>query len=96
MWSTPLLSAQPVTRTVTTARPSGMTPLQASLAAASSGTDADRPSPHHPITCDGELRYFEDGTFACPHTAVPPEDVRTKFCLDHSIALLLVELAREL
>lgn len=23
-------------------------------------------------------------------------DVRTKFCLDHSVALLLVELAREL
>lgn len=96
MWATPLLSAQPVTGSASTELTCAITPLQASLAAASAGTYADLPKPHHPITCDGNLRYLEDGTFACPHTAVPPEDVRTKLCLDHSVALLLVELAREL
>ena len=52
--------------------------------------------PHHPITCPGELAYDDDGSFACEHGAVPPGDVRTQYCIDHSIALLLIELSRGL
>jgi len=71
--------------------------LQATLSL-SSATTSDQPAvrPHHPITCASPLRYEEDGTFACGHAAVPPGDVRTQSCLDHTIALLLLELVQEL
>lgn len=97
MWATtPMPGAEAVTTADGTALLCAITPLQASLSVGSAGTYPDRPKPHHPITCDGDLRYLDDGTFTCPHTAVPPEDIRTNLCLDHSVALLLVELARNL
>lgn len=52
--------------------------------------------PHHPITCAGELHYDSDGCLSCDHAIAPPGDLRTQFCLDHSVALLLVELSSEL
>jgi len=52
--------------------------------------------PHHPITCGGDLRYDDDGCFHCEHATAPADDVRTQFCLDHSVALLLIELSAEL
>ncbi len=71
--------------------------LQATLSL-SSATGPDQPAvrPHHPITCSSPLRYEEDGTFACGHVAVPPDDARTQSCLDHTIALLLLELVQDL
>lgn len=72
--------------------------LQATLSL-SSATGADEPAvrPHHPITCStSSLRYEEDGTFACSHAEVPPGDRRTQSCLDHTIALLLLELVENL
>jgi hypothetical protein len=71
--------------------------LQATLSASSAMSPPEGMlGPHHPITCSGELSYAEDGTFSCSHGAVPPGDVRTQFCIDHSIALLLIELSRDL
>lgn len=65
--------------------------LQATL---SSTSVSDTPYyPHHPITCTTKLRLEEDGTLACEHTSVPPTDSRTQACLNHSIAILLLELA---
>jgi hypothetical protein len=71
--------------------------LQATLSLSSAtGSDQAAVRPHHPITCASPLRYEEDGTFACGHAAVPPGDLRTQSCLDHTIALLLLELVQEL
>ena len=50
--------------------------LQATLSIASTGTLAERVTPHHPITCPGELRFEDDGTFACSHAEAPPDDTR--------------------
>ena len=67
--------------------------LQATLSASSAGTDM-KVEPHHPITCAGELELdIEAGEFRCPHSGVPTAEERTTFCLQHSIALLIIELA---
>lgn len=52
-------------------------------------------TPHHPITCTSKLRLEDDGTFGCEHTSVPADDPRTRECVTHSIAILLLELAKE-
>ena len=71
--------------------------LQATLSLSSAtGPDEAVVKPHHPITCASPLRFEEDGTFACHHIAVPPGDMRTQSCLDHTIALLLLEMVAEL
>ena len=71
--------------------------LQATLSASSAMSPPEGISnPHHPITCTSALRYDDDGAFACEHATVPPGDIRTQFCIDHSIALLLIELCRQL
>ena len=75
--------------------PGGGLKLQATLSSSSSGT-GDVLSPHHPITCNGRLRLEEDGSLRCDHTEAPPGDVRTQFCIDHSISLLLMELSADL
>lgn len=67
--------------------------LQATLSASSAMTDPSPPAPHHPITCTTNLRFDEDGTFSCEHASVPPDDLRTRHCIDHSVALLLIETA---
>lgn len=70
--------------------------LQATLSASSAMSQIPTIIPHHPITCSNEeLRFEEDGTFRCIHANVGPGDIRTQYCIDHSIALLLLELARE-
>lgn len=66
--------------------------LQATLAASSAMSLAFA-GVHHPITCTGTLAYHDDGTFACEHAVAPADDPRTRYCLDHSLALLLIELA---
>jgi hypothetical protein len=71
--------------------------LQATLSLSSvTGPDEPIVKPHHPITCSSSLRYEEDGTFACGHASVPPDDARTQSCLDHTVALLLLELVQNL
>jgi hypothetical protein len=75
--------------------PGGGLKLQATLSSSSSGT-GETLSPHHPITCNGELRLEHDGRLRCDHSEAPPNDVRTQFCIDHSISLLLMELSAAL
>lgn len=75
--------------------PGGGLKLQATLSSSSSGTGASL-TPHHPITCNGSLRLEHDGELCCDHTAAPPGDIRTQFCIDHSISLLLMELSANL
>ena len=71
--------------------------LQATLSASSAtGPWETFVIPHHPITCAGDLRYDDEGCFECDHATAPPGDVRTQFCLDHSVALLLIELSADL
>lgn len=66
--------------------------LQATLSASSAG-GTECPRPHHPITCATDLRYEEDGSFGCEHTTVPPTDSRLRDVLQHSVAILLLEVA---
>lgn len=68
------------------------TRLQAVLATSSSGVTTP-PWPHHPITCLETLTYDAAGIFACPHAKAEPNDRRTRECLNHSVAILLLELA---
>ena len=75
--------------------PGGGLKLQATLSSSSSGT-GEAFSPHHPITCNGGLQLEHDGTLRCDHAAAPPGDIRTQFCIDHSISLLLKELSANL
>jgi hypothetical protein len=72
--------------------------LQATLSSSSAlGNDeAHAVRPHHPITCDTTLRLEPDGALICDHAAAPGDDERTRVCVNHSLALLLMELALEL
>jgi hypothetical protein len=70
--------------------------LQATLSSASAGSSDETTQPHHPINCSAELRLEPDGTFSCDHASVPAGDQRTRSCVNHSLALLLIELAHEL
>jgi hypothetical protein len=71
--------------------------LQAILSASTAGDPSDvLVVPHHPITCQAELQFHGDGRLCCEHAAAPPGDGRTRRCVDHSIAILLLELARDL
>lgn len=66
--------------------------LQATLSAASASYESV--SPHHPIICSGKLEIdLEAGEFRCPHVGVPLTEDRTRAALDHSIAILLLEIA---
>lgn len=66
--------------------------LQSTLAASSAGTDGPVNGRHHPITCSDVLEY-DDAGLRCPHASVPADDRRTQSCVDHSVAILLLELA---
>jgi hypothetical protein len=70
--------------------------VQALLSSSSAGSPDISVLPHHPITCQSELRFHEDGRFSCEHATAPPGERRTQFCLEHSVAILLIELARHL
>lgn len=73
--------------------PGGIT-LQAVLSQSSCYSNLESVKPHHPITCSSGLRYSDH--LECDHVAVAVDDRRTKFCIDHSIAVLLIELASKL
>lgn len=70
--------------------------LQATLSASSAGVSEAGVLPHHPITCQTELQLHEDGRLSCQHATAPPGERRTKLCIDQSVAILLLQLAREL
>lgn len=74
---------------------SGTNQLQSTISASTSTNDSNI-HPHHPITCTSKLYYEEDGSFSCEHATAPPDDVRTKQCVTHSIALLIIELGMSL
>lgn len=66
--------------------------LQSTISAATSGIGELPPGvTHHPITCTNRLGFDEDGIFSCSHNQVPADDPRTKACLNHSLALLIIE-----
>lgn len=71
---------------------SGIPQLQSTISAATS-TNEPSINPHHPITCTGNIYYDEDGTFRCDHASAPPDNPRNHQCVNHSVALLLIELA---
>jgi hypothetical protein len=75
--------------------PGGGLKLQATLSSSTSGT-GEPLAPHHPITCNGGLWFEGDGTLRCDHAVAPPGDIRTQFCIDHSVSLLLMELSANL
>jgi hypothetical protein len=75
--------------------PGGGLKLQATLSSSTSGT-GEALTPHHPITCNGDLRLEQDGSLRCNHSEAPAGDIRTQFCIDHSISLLLMELSANL
>lgn len=68
--------------------------LQSTLSGASSAVGSVVDGKHHPITCADELEFDDDG-LRCPHASVPADDQRTQDCVDHSVAILLLELARQ-
>lgn len=71
--------------------------LQSTLSSCSATADeAAAIRPHHPITCTSDLRLEPDGSLLCDHAAAPADDQRTRACLNHSLALLLMELALNL
>lgn len=68
--------------------------LQAVLSSSSSGESGKPTYPHHPITCVGPLAYRPDsGVLQCEHATTDPDDRRTLACVNHSIALLIIERA---
>lgn len=67
--------------------------LQATLSAASAGAEVC--FPHHPITCASRLGLHEDGALECEHVRTVAGDVRTQFCVDSAISILLFELVHE-
>lgn len=67
--------------------------LQATLSVSSAGAPAEPVVPHHPITCTSTLELHEDGRLACEHAEVPADDQRTRHCLQHSVAILIIECA---
>lgn len=74
--------------------------LQATLAANSSTAGPQQELieaglPHHPITCNTELTYDEEGRIGCTHGQMLDEDSRTKAAVIHSIVILLFELLAE-
>jgi hypothetical protein len=47
--------------------PGGGLKLQATLSSSTSGT-GEALTPHHPITCNGDLRLEQDGSLRCNHS----------------------------
>lgn len=71
--------------------------LQATISAATSGTEGQvTVLPHHPISCTEGLYFDHEGELYCDHSKAPLGDKRTQAALNHSMAILLVELASKL
>ena len=83
-------------RPVTFYQPASKPDLQASLSAGSAMASLPRVLPHHPLTCPTKLFFDVDGRFGCDHVTVDADDQRTRFAVDQSIAMLLIEQAFKL
>ena len=71
--------------------------LQATVSAATAGqAEYESVLPHHPITCTAGLFFDDEGELYCDHAKAPKGNKRTQACLNHSMAILLVELASKL
>lgn len=70
--------------------------LQQACSGSTASNEVFTGGPHHPITCSGELFFEQDGAFRCEHSIASADDPRTKQAVNHSIAILLIELALEL
>lgn len=71
--------------------------LQATISAATSGTEGQvTVLPHHPLTCTAGLFFDEEGELYCDHAKAPHGDKRTQAGLNHSVAILILELASKL
>lgn len=71
--------------------------LQATVSAATAGqSDYESVLPHHPITCTAGLFFDEEGELYCDHAKAPKGNKRTQASLNHSMAILIVELASQL
>jgi hypothetical protein len=67
---------------------------QRTIAGATGGGEAIGYRPHHPIACmEGELGLHANMTLVCPHVHTKPHDRRTQAAVNHSVALLICELA---
>jgi hypothetical protein len=67
--------------------------LRLQLAAEAGPAWSDPPiTPHHPLACGGPLQYHEDGTMQCEHAVTWPQDRRARTAINHSIALLILEM----
>lgn len=74
---------------------SGVMDLQGVLAA--SNPPGEISAQHHPISCRSDTLWLaEDGSMGCEHGSVSPESRRTRGCIDHSIAILIIEEASKL
>lgn len=72
--------------------------LQATLSATTAGTGEGQVLilPHHPLVCGAGIYFDEEGDFSCDHAKAPHKDRRTQAALNHSLAILIVELASKL
>lgn len=71
--------------------------LQATISAATAGqSEHETVLPHHPITCTQGLFFDEEGELYCDHAKAPKGNKRTQASLNHSMAILIVELASKL
>lgn len=83
-----------------TSSTSGINGVQSTIASTTAANSADRDpllvGSHHPITCQGPLYFDEEGEFSCEHAKAQRGESRTQACLNHSVAMLLIELASKL
>lgn len=70
--------------------------LQATIASCTAIGGEEVVLPHHPITCTGGLYFDEDGDLSCDHAKAPHNNKRTQACVNHSVAVLLIELGSQL
>lgn len=71
--------------------------LQATISAATAGQQEYEPVlPHHPITCTAGIFFDEEGELYCDHAKAGKGNKRTQASLNHSMAILLLELASQL
>lgn len=70
--------------------------LQATISSATATNDGEVVAPHHPITCPAGLYFDEEGELYCDHAKAPSGNSRTQASLNHSMAILILELAAKL
>lgn len=75
---------------------SGSVNLQATISSATASHNGEMVLPHHPITCSAGLYFDEEGVMSCDHAKTEKGEYRTQAACNHSLAILLIELASKL